>query len=61
MVLYRNALGINYSYLDSLLTKYCSGDQYWKLTDDSIAPGYPRPVNRDWRGLPGTDNIRSQI
>ena len=28
------------------------GDKYWKLTDTSIAPGYPRSVTRDW-GLPG--------
>lgn len=27
------------------------GDSYWKLTDDAIAPGYPRPIS-DWDGLP---------
>jgi len=29
------------------------GDSYWKLTEDSIAPGYPRLVSQDWTGLPG--------
>ena len=29
------------------------GNQYWKLTDESIAPGYPRSISRDWDGLPG--------
>jgi len=28
------------------------GDAYWKLTDDSIAPGYPKSVSKDWQGLP---------
>ena len=28
------------------------GDNYWKLTRDSVAPGYPRKINQDWRGLP---------
>ena len=28
------------------------GDAYWKLTDDSIADGYPKSVSRDWNGLP---------
>jgi len=28
------------------------GARYWKLTDDSIAPGYPKPVAQFWEGLP---------
>lgn len=28
------------------------GDAYWKLADDSIAPGYPRSISSDWN-LPG--------
>ena len=29
------------------------GEQYWKLTDDSIAPGYPKHVKEFWSDLPG--------
>ena len=32
-----------------------SGSNYWKLTRDSVAEGYPRRISQDWRGLP--DNI----
>merc|ERR1712133_322751 len=28
------------------------GDQYWKLTDTAIAPGYPRSISDNWDGLP---------
>ncbi|CAB4059170.1 MMP14 [Lepeophtheirus salmonis] len=28
------------------------GSKYWKLTDDSIAEGYPRRISSDWEGLP---------
>ncbi len=28
------------------------GGQYWRLTDESIAPGYPRSISRNWDGLP---------
>ena len=28
------------------------GDNYWKLTKDSVAPGYPRKIYQDWRGVP---------
>merc|ERR1712112_700543 len=28
------------------------GDSYWKLTADSVAPGYPRKIAQDWPGLP---------
>jgi hypothetical protein len=30
----------------------CSGGNYWKLTAESVAPGYPRPISADWAGLP---------
>ncbi|CAH1280556.1 unnamed protein product [Diabrotica balteata] len=29
------------------------GDKYWRLTDDSIAPGYPKFISDYWVGLPG--------
>jgi len=29
------------------------GDKYWKLTETSVASGYPRSISRDWEGLPG--------
>jgi len=28
------------------------GDNYWKLTKDSVAAGYPRKIYQDWKGLP---------
>jgi len=28
------------------------GRNYWKLTETSIADGYPRPISKDWDGLP---------
>ncbi len=31
------------------------GSNYWRLTNDAVAPGYPRKISRDWKGLP--DNI----
>lgn len=30
-----------------------SGQKYWKLEDEVIAPGYPRSIHTDWQGLPG--------
>ena len=30
------------------------GDSYWKLTADSVAPGYPRKIAQDWPGLPSS-------
>jgi len=30
-----------------------SGDYYWKLTDDGLAQGYPKPISGTWSGLPG--------
>jgi len=29
------------------------GDKYWKLTETSVAPGYPRDIATGWDGLPG--------
>ena len=29
------------------------GENFWKLTDDSIAPGYPKRIVDVWEGLPG--------
>jgi len=29
------------------------GNQYWKLTETSVAPGYPRSISSDWDGMPG--------
>jgi len=45
--------------LDTLVTMKDSvtyaflGSQYWKLTDTSVEPGYPRSISSDWDGLPG--------
>ena len=46
------------SSVDSMLTtlegdSYAfKGGIYWKLTEDSIAPGFPRSIQQDWGGLP---------
>ena len=45
------------STIDSILTTKegtftFKGDQYWKLTKDSIAPGYPKSVSKSWDGMP---------
>ena len=29
------------------------GNNYWKLTDSSVEPGYPRQIKDGWDGLPG--------
>ena len=29
------------------------GSKYWKLIDDGVAPGFPKPITNDWDGLPG--------
>ena len=34
---------------------YFLGQNYWKLTDTSVADGYPRLISQDWAGLP--DNL----
>ena len=45
--------------LDTLVTMKDSvtyaflGSQYWKLTETSVEPGYPRSISSDWDGLPG--------
>ena len=36
-----------------------SGNSYWKLEDNSIAPGYPRDISDDWPGLP--DDIDAAV
>merc|ERR1712106_428109 len=29
------------------------GPSYWLLTEEGVAPGYPRQISQDWAGLPG--------
>ncbi|KAJ8942861.1 hypothetical protein NQ314_009924 [Rhamnusium bicolor] len=29
------------------------GDKYWRLTEESVAPGYPKLISENWPGLPG--------
>lgn len=29
------------------------GNQYWRLTEESIAPGYPKMISEGWPGLVG--------
>ncbi|CAH1183597.1 unnamed protein product, partial [Phaedon cochleariae] len=29
------------------------GNKYWRLTEDSVAPGYPKLIADNWIGLPG--------
>ncbi len=38
--------------VDDGTTYAFKGNQYWRLTEDSIARGYPRSTSRDWDGLP---------
>ena len=46
------------SSIDSMLSSHdgstytFKGDQFWKLTEDAIAPGYPKPISKFWPGLP---------
>ncbi len=35
------------------------GENYWKLTDDSVADGYPKKIKDDWPGLP--NNIDAAV
>uniref|UniRef100_A0A0A9Z365 Matrix metalloproteinase-14 n=2 Tax=Lygus hesperus TaxID=30085 RepID=A0A0A9Z365_LYGHE len=42
--LFSSADGVTYAF---------KGLHYWKLTEESIAPGYPRLISRSWPGLPG--------
>ncbi|XP_073984475.1 matrix metalloproteinase 1 isoform X2 [Rhodnius prolixus] len=42
--LFNSAEGVTYAF---------KGLHYWKLTEDSIAPGYPRLISKSWPGLPG--------
>lgn len=34
-------------------TYILKGDNFWKLTDDSVADGYPKRISSEWKGLPG--------
>jgi len=49
----------NSPHLDTVVTMKDSvtyafqGSDYWKLTETSVEPGYPRPISEDWDGLPG--------
>jgi matrix metalloproteinase-14 (membrane-inserted) len=36
---------------DIILRK--TGEKYWKLESEAVAPGYPRSIRADWEGLPG--------
>ena len=27
-------------------------ENFWKLTDESVAPGYPKKISKEWKGLP---------
>ena len=29
-----------------------AGGNYWRLTADGVAGGFPRPIAADWAGLP---------
>jgi Hemopexin len=31
-----------------------AGDNYWKLTEEGVAFGYPRSISSGWPGLPGS-------
>ncbi|CAA9999914.1 unnamed protein product [Nesidiocoris tenuis] len=42
--LFNSAEGVTYAF---------KGLHYWKLTEESIAPGYPKLISRSWPGLPG--------
>eukprot|EP00091_Calanus_sinicus_P001935 TRINITY_DN11960_c0_g1_i4.p1 TRINITY_DN11960_c0_g1~~TRINITY_DN11960_c0_g1_i4.p1 ORF type:complete len:512 (+),score=152.95 TRINITY_DN11960_c0_g1_i4:82-1617(+) len=36
-----------------------TGDEYYKLTNDNVAAGYPKKISRDWPGLP--NNIDAAV
>ncbi|XP_059487299.1 matrix metalloproteinase-14 isoform X2 [Neocloeon triangulifer] len=40
-------------FTDSGNTYLFKGDNYWKLTEDGVAVGYPKPISSAWAGLPG--------
>lgn len=33
---------------------FFADDYYWKLTDDGLAQGFPKPITGTWSGLPGS-------
>ena len=46
------------STIDSIITMedgtYAfKGNMFWKLTEDSVLPGYPKNISKFWKGLPG--------
>ncbi len=43
---------VSHAPLMSVVTKWLQGSLYWRLTDDSVAKGYPRNIRDDWEGLP---------
>ncbi|XP_077295202.1 matrix metalloproteinase 1 [Arctopsyche grandis] len=42
--LFNSAEGVTYAF---------KGDYYYKLTEDGVAPGYPRLISKTWLSLPG--------
>nr|XP_018911716.1 PREDICTED: matrix metalloproteinase-14 isoform X2 [Bemisia tabaci] len=42
--IFNSAEGVTYAF---------KGQHYWKLTEESIAPGYPKLISKSWIGLPG--------
>ena len=37
---------------DDKETYVFKNNKYWKLTEISVAPGYPKYISQDWKGLP---------
>ena len=37
------------------------GTNYWKLTEDSVADGYPRKISQGWPGLPNDIDAATTI
>ena len=37
---------------DDKETYVFKNNKYWKLTEVAVAPGYPKYISRDWKGLP---------
>jgi matrix metalloproteinase-14 (membrane-inserted) len=40
--------------LSTRVTYAFLGGLYWRLTETSVEPGYPRSISADWDGLPGS-------
>ncbi|KAG8238011.1 hypothetical protein J437_LFUL015289 [Ladona fulva] len=43
--MFNSAEGVTYAF---------KGDHYWKLSEQGIHRGYPRPISQSWPGLPGS-------